>query len=244
MRKTTLVWVVVAVVAVAVVGVVGYRLVLHKPGGAESSARPLGEARGAAAPAAQQTEVAAAPTETARPEEQASEGLREGATTEEIARSVGIRYVEEKSPAPKPEEPDAWRAVAEREAAAAKGPQSDAEPTATGAETQKAPTGNVTRDSPFKLDAGQEIGVWPAYQQEVGKFEIRNRRLAFLDVSGWRLQGVGGQSLAIEQQTSGTPGSSNFGLKMLWADQPFEVLKDGRLAGRFSNTAEYQQALR
>jgi hypothetical protein len=31
---------------------------------------------------------------------------------------------------------------------------------------------------------------------------------------------------------------------MLWADQPFEVLKDGRLAGRFSNTAEYQQALR
>jgi hypothetical protein len=104
----------------------------------------------------------------------------------------------------------------------------------------------LLRYCPFDLRPGMEIRLRPGVQPAAISIQGARRATAAgeslasaVTCGGWTVRGIRAGALRL------TAGQGAGGAAQpLWVDQPFEVLKDGRLVGSFGNTAEYWQALR
>jgi hypothetical protein len=147
---------------------------------------------------------------------------------------------------PEPEELDTSREVAQQAEVEPQQPQAQspeqqagpASPQTAGGETQPI-------DAPFDMQVGQDISKrrYDPEPDTPGRIAFHpdgmQAGLMYMEEGPWRLRGVDGAFLrvTVPLSSAGTPGRPR------WVDQPFEVLKDGRLVASFSNTAEYQRAL-
>jgi hypothetical protein len=91
----------------------------------------------------------------------------------------------------------------------------------------------------------RHLGVAP----RIGDLQsLRKIEVETLDAV-WRVQGIGTRSLRTEALTIEASWLAESGEREIpqgridiWQEQPFEILKNGKLIGRFNNTDEYWQA--